>query len=125
MIVNGIVDINGIEIFPTDDLTEILKKTIHLKKSIRNDNNLQMLYFEDVLICKKFTNISLVFSEVGKLRQILMGFSMYDEKSYTIEIFNKFFYENKISNPFFFEKGKGELIYEPHFKEYTIKISYN
>lgn len=124
MMINGIIDINGIEILPTDNLTDVLKKTKYLKKSIKNENNFQIVYIENVLICKTFTNISLVFSQIGKLHQALIGFSMNDEKSYLVEVFHNFFYENQIANTFIFEKGKGELIYEPHFKEYNIKITY-
>ena len=106
MMINGIIDINGIEILPTDNLTDVLKKTKHLKKSIKNENNFQIVYIENVLICKTFTNISLVFSQIGKLHQALIGFSMNDEKSYLVEVFHNFFMKIKLLIHLFLKKEK-------------------
>ncbi len=120
----GIIEINGIEIKYTDTLTDVLKKTDNLLKQIRNNNNFQLVYFENSVICKYFTNCCLIFSELGILKEVKMGFSMNDKNNYLKKPFIKFLRSQKCENNYVFENGSIQLECEPHFMEYYIKIAY-
>ena len=58
---NGLIDINGIIISSNDSLTNVLQKTMEFKKIMRNENNKQIVYFENVKIYNFFTTCTLFF----------------------------------------------------------------
>ncbi|MCF0126605.1 MAG: hypothetical protein HUJ68_12800 [Clostridia bacterium] len=119
---NGLLCINGILISSNDSLTRVLQKTINFQKIIKNENNNQVLYFENANIFDYFTTCTLFFSNLGKLLVAYVGFSMDDERNYNKKIFEKFIMENDCTNPHIFKGGILSIECEPHFKEYNIKI---
>ena len=69
----GEISINGIIIHPTDDLTAVLKKTCRITKIIRNINNFQYVFFEDIDFFELHGHIRIIFSPVGKMESISFG----------------------------------------------------
>ena len=66
-LLNGEIIINKIEISINDSLTDVLYKTMNLTKIIKNINNFQHLFFNDVLVYGKKGNIKFIFSSDGKM----------------------------------------------------------
>lgn len=74
-LLNGEIIINKIEISINDSLTDVLYKTITLTKIIKNINNFQHLFFNDVLVYGKKGNIKIIFSSDGKMTYLSFGIS--------------------------------------------------
>lgn len=74
-LLNGEITINGIAISINDSLTDVLYKTIKLTKIIKNINNFQHLFFNDVLVYEKKGYIKIIFSSDGKITYLSFSIS--------------------------------------------------
>ncbi|SEQ14303.1 hypothetical protein SAMN04487977_102620 [Treponema bryantii] len=74
-LLDGVLLINDIEISINDSLTDVLAKTIKIPKVIRNINNYQHLFINDILLFEKEGNIKMIFSSNGILEFISFGIS--------------------------------------------------
>lgn len=75
----GEVCINNIEISIKDSLTDVLQKTISLKKECQNINNYQHLYFEEISFLSVAGYACISFNSEGNL--ITYSFRISREKS--------------------------------------------
>jgi len=122
---NGNVEFNGIIINYFDTLTDVLKKTVNIEKEIQNRNNHQFLFISNCIFCNLFTNSCFIFSEIGKLEKIILSFPMGDERNKDKNIFKTFLKKSHIKDGYCFKGGVIQLMYEPHFLEYSLEIKYN
>lgn len=74
-LIKGKVVINDIEISVSDSLTIVLKKTLGMSKTIRNINNYQHLFINDVFIYGKKSHVRFIFYPDGKMESISFSFS--------------------------------------------------